>query len=114
MGFDATIIVNMDAVDQIGKDPEFGKKVYDACCKIAGSRDPVSINSGGYYSAATVIECHHANWHQVIITGLHGGVICGAGTNWQQNETEDDVKLRALKALADELGYRVSKKPRGR
>lgn len=37
MGHDATIVINMDAVDQIQKDPEFGKKVYDACCTIAGS-----------------------------------------------------------------------------
>jgi hypothetical protein len=112
MGHDATIVINMDAVDQIQKDPEFGKKVYDACCTIAGSRrSPVSISSGGYHSAAVAVDCHHADWHQVMIIGGRGAIICNAGTNWQQDETDEDVQLRALKSLADSLGYRVSKKP---
>jgi len=68
MGHDATVVINMDAVDQIRKDPEFGNKVYDACCKV-GRNKPVSISSGAYNSAAVAVDCHHADWHQVMIIG---------------------------------------------
>lgn len=115
MGYDATIVINMDAVDQIKQDHKFGEKVYEACCQVSASgKKQIGISSGCYSSAAVAVDCHHMDWHQVMIIGGRGAIVCNAGTHWKQDETDDDVQIRALKDWADKLGYRLSKKPKSK
>lgn len=111
MGHVATVLVNMDVVDNAVSDPEFGRKLRDACVSVIRGQ-PVTVSSGGAGAVATVIDCHHADWYQTILVGLPA-IVCKSGTMWQRDDNEDKarVKLRALKALAEELGYRVSKIP---
>lgn len=105
MGHNATMVINMDLVDQIKNDPKFGEKVYNAALQVVRG-EPVSIDN-----VAAMIDCHHADWYQVMIVGNNAAIVPKSGTNWRRGDTDDDVKFRVLKELAEELGYRVSKKP---
>jgi hypothetical protein len=108
MGHVAVVLINMDTVHDLDRDVEFGKKLHGACARIAGTVDnPIQVGP------ATVIECHHADWYRTMLVGGNA-ILCNSGVNWASGENKDDYKLQALKALADELGYRVSKKPKGK
>ncbi len=104
MGHNATMVISMDLAHLIKDDSKFGEKVYNAALRVVRG-EPVSIDN-----VAAMIDCHHADWYQVMIVGNNSAIVPKSGTNWQRDDTEDDVKLRVLKELAEELGYRVSKK----
>ena len=75
MGFQSTLYINNDALDDIGEDPEFGKKVRDAVLKSVFDK-PVDIHGLHYSNVATVIECHHANQTAIVaMGGCYGNVI---------------------------------------
>jgi hypothetical protein len=78
MGYNATLVVMVDALDAIKNDPEFGKKLADAIQHVAayqhsdhfryGQGDVAahSKNGGIHTNAATVIEVHHAD-HDIFV-----------------------------------------------
>lgn len=113
MGWNTTVIVMNDALDQIAKDKQFGKRLSDAIMKntltatLHGSfscNSHVDVGSGNHANAATVIEQHHADAFACILVGRnsaqHLGYYYGPG------EKQD-----LLEDLANELGYSLRKKP---
>jgi hypothetical protein len=97
MGFNATVVVNMDKVDNVGRDSLFGKKLYQACCK-------ASINSDVYIDhGASVIETHHADTLVPVLVGANSGRLIrspvsdfAASTFFNPNENEYDTNVRLL------------------
>jgi hypothetical protein len=110
MGQNATVVVMMDAVDRIRDDPRFGYNLYYACLKVGGQGGHIDIQSGGHLNAATVVDVHHADYLvPVIVGGNTGRVISGVSTWIDPNEEEKETNVRLLKAMAEVLGYRVSR-----
>lgn len=72
MGYNTTVIILNDALDQIKKDPLFAEKLYDACLTVNRGRQ-VDVSAGNHCNAATVIETHHADVAQPVIIGGNCG-----------------------------------------
>lgn len=111
MGWNSTVVVMHDALSDIAKDKNFGKKLADACqnAVIANRREKTfSVTAGGAVSAAIVIESHHADGAVMVLVG---------GNTGRQVFPEvyipyDATDVKALKEMADSLGYRLEKKAR--
>lgn len=112
MGWNTTVVVMNDSLDAIRQDSNFGERLYNACLKaIDGGEHDVCANPDGtqsyHVNAATVIETHHADGTALVAVGGNMGI--NLGVFYAYGEEEKEVRL--LKALADKLGYRISKKP---
>ena len=118
MGYNTTVIVLNDAVDQIAKDPQFGKKLADAISSIrtdqylteqAGKKYyGTDVSAGNHCNAATVIETHHADITKVILVGGNMGEDIGAA--WLR-KADEPKELQLARALAEEHGYHLRKNP---
>jgi hypothetical protein len=107
MGWNTTVILMNDALDDIRQDPDFGKKLVSAAsAAIDGKRHDVSAL--GHVNAATVIETHHADHIvPVLIGGNTGQVVKGTYIGW----ADDEKEITLLRQLAEKHGMRLSKKP---
>jgi hypothetical protein len=112
MGFNSTVVVMNDALGDIEKDPEFGKKLSDAILHLSVDRSPQDVSAGCSVNAATVIETHHADQTSLIaVGGNYGTELCGV---YNYRHHEEKVQVMILEALADKLGYKIIKKPKKR
>jgi len=104
MGFNSTLIVMNDALEQIREDQNFGRKVAESINSLSASDRQVTINSGDHYNAATVVETHHADGLAVIVVGGNQAQILSQYVgNYRSSE------LEIVKSLAEQLGYRLVK-----
>ena len=108
MGYNTTIVVMNDALHQIAKDEEFGKKLYDAILAV-NHKSSVDVSAGNHCNAATVIETHHADGYAVVAVGHNYGE--KLGTVYPYGDKTTPQKERILRALADQLGFSLRKKP---
>jgi hypothetical protein len=109
VGYNSVVVVLNDALDQIKNDKQFGRNVAEAISDANCYGRSVDISSGNHGNAASVVSCEHADVTQLVaVGGNYGMVLCRTGYVGQSTE---HGKILLLKALADELGYRVSKKP---
>ena len=76
MGYQATIIIHVDALNSISNDKNFGKKLSDAILKKANTgpqgEQTVRFNSRSQ-SAGAVIEVHHADEMVLVESGRNTG-----------------------------------------
>lgn len=95
MGFNSTIVVMNDALDQIRDDPEFGKKLYYAILESGSGLKPNRqfVRAGNHMNAAMVIETHHADTAMIVAVGANGGRVVG-NTHWEQMRVEGDEAFR--------------------
>ena len=107
MGFRTVVVLSNDRAHEWENDPELGRKIMHAG----------SMKSCGYPERArdelpygTVLEQVHADTQTVAILDGYSGEAM-AHTHWFQNQTDEQRDLACLKALAEKLGYRVSKTP---
>ena len=108
MGYNSTVLVLNDALHDIEKDLEFGKKLVRAISHLQVNPSPQDISAGGYVNAALAIESHNASGIvPILIGGNYAHVIKDI---WIGFEAQD-YELSLLKELANKLGYKVSKKP---
>ena len=106
MGFNTTVVVLNDALDQISKDPLFGQKLADAVLYLGGpSKFHLDIPSGNSCNAATVVETHHADEVVVVAVGGNYGRILGYGGGYKSSD------LDMVKTLAWKLGYTLRIRP---
>lgn len=123
MGYNTTVMICNDSLHAIESDPEFGKNLALAVGEMYRSNRPLDVpaysyNSEGkaagiYCNAASVIESHHADGTTLVAVGGNHGTKLGEFYYVGHHHT-DDGQVALLKALADKLGYRVSKKTSGR
>lgn len=75
MGYNATIVVMVDALNEIEHDHDFGQKLADAVLKSAMFKQPVDVGAGCHVNAATVIEVHHADFDVTVKVGGNYGQV---------------------------------------
>ena len=110
MGWNTTIVVMNDALDQIKKDALFGSKLAAAVSKLSIQDGPIDISAGNHCNAAHAVEQHHADCTSIVTVGGNLGIkqmICGG---WKHNEELTQIEL--CKRWAEKLGYRLSKIPK--
>lgn len=103
MGFRTVVVLNNDYTHEWECDPLLGEKITQA----AAYRRRVD---GPRFEYGQVVECVHADTQSVVLLNMYGGDAV-AWDRWQPGETNDDFNLKMLKTFAEELGYKVSKKP---
>lgn len=114
MGYITTVVFYNDALSALANDTAAGDKILKASSEFNAykgtpyesfSTGSISCNGQG---VGQVVACDHADIRRLMLTGLNDaddlGVVYPYGS-------DEDVRVRVLKALAAELGYRVSKKP---
>lgn len=111
MGWNTTIVVMNDALDQIRQDPFFGANLVEAVMKQFGREygKRADIASGNHANAAHVVEQHHADHTAIITVGGNLGISHLQSWGWKHHEVETQVHL--CRAWAERLGYRLSKMP---
>lgn len=75
MGYNATVVVLVDALTEIREDPQFGWNLAAAINKVSCFGGSVDVVAGNHYNAATVIECHHADQDVVVKVGGNYGEV---------------------------------------
>ncbi|RJQ25012.1 hypothetical protein C4577_06415 [Candidatus Parcubacteria bacterium] len=113
MGYNTTVVVLNDALDQISKDQDFGKNLAQHIMKMGGESVPkwhldAWIPSGNHCNVAEIVEQHHADFTTLVAVGGNCGTLLG--NIWGYRHNEDNTKLRLLEELAKQLGYKVVKK----
>lgn len=115
MGHQATVIFNLDHTHILRDDPDLGAKLSDAIGKLSlpkeyrGGGDGSPIHSGGA-TVAYAIESHHCDYDALLLAGNLGArVVSSALFVTNEGGTEEENVLRAL---ADQLGFYVARKPR--
>jgi hypothetical protein len=106
MGFRTVVVLNNDLANEWENDPELGKKIFHA----ASAKQWGGKNDQAYFQYGDTIEQVHADTQTVAFLDGYGGKAV-AHYHWYCGQTEEQKNLQMLKALADKLGYRVSKKP---
>ncbi len=114
MGFQATVMVYVDALQLIEDDANFGRRLAEAI-RERGTRaagDPVRVSSH-MSDAAVVVVTHHADATAVVAVGQNSATVMGmlAGPHHTP-----EGRLTLLRMLADDMGYtlapKVAKPPR--
>lgn len=112
MGYNATLVIANDALNDIAQDPLFGQKVADAAMAMAhnpGQR--VDIPSGSWANAAHLVEQHHADHTVLVAVGGNLGTVLTS--NFGGNHHNPEVKARLLAKLAESLGFDLVPKQGG-
>jgi len=100
MGFRTVIALNNDLSHEWQRDPELGRKIFEAT---SGCR------SSNEFQYGAAIEQVHADVQSLIITdGYQGKAI--AHTNWYSQKEDSQRDLELLKAFAERMGYRIVRK----
>ena len=112
MGFNTTVIVLNDALDHIAEDPKFGERLADAVKAKAGitRTQRIDVPAGNHGNAASVLDMTHSSGYSVMIIGGNTGKQLGHVSHCRP--FDDDGHIEVLRQLADQYGYRLSKKPR--
>lgn len=111
MGWNTTVVIINDALGEIEKDPEFGKKLA-AAIREAGARHLpnekrengyhriIEIPAGNHANAAQVVESHHADVMVLVAVGGNLGQCVDGKYGWW-NLKPDEV----LEAFAEKNGF---------
>lgn len=121
MGYNTSVLVLNDAVDMIAKDPHFGRKLYEAVLSLsrgkqvdvpAHSYDEKGAVRGVHCNAATVVETHHADGVSIVAFGQNCATKLSELYYVKGGHYSEEGKLDIVRMMADELGYKLVKKPK--
>jgi hypothetical protein len=100
MGFRTVVVLNNDLAHEWENDTDLGRKIWLSAASCGRER----FHYGG------IVEQVHADCQTLaVLDGYEGKPI--AHTHWYREQSDEVRNLALLKALAEQLGYRVSKKP---
>lgn len=102
MGYNTTVVVLNDALDQIENDSDFGKNLAAAVRKVIHGK-PVDVSAGNHANAACVIETHHADIIVPVLVGGNYGETLGIYIFYK-----DDAEVFLMKELAKKHGYKIT------
>ena len=108
MGWNTTVVVINDALDQIEKDPEFGRKLSGAIRKRMSWDGMIDVSAGNHCNAASVVETHHADQTAIVTVGGNTGIRQALRFGWDHHTREGQEQL--LRHWANELGFRLVRK----
>lgn len=108
MGYNATLVVLTDRLDEIERDPEFGKKVAAAIrYHSAYGKEGIRERSAPYVTGQTqVVGVEHADVMQIVAVGGNCGRTIGYGSR-RQNDNDlilclERERRRQSKAIKEE------------
>jgi len=104
MGFRTVVVLSNDKAHEWQNDPQLGNKIFH-CATMktfgAGEREP-------YFPYGEIVEQVHADTQTVAFLDGYGGTAM-VTRSWYHGQTNDEKNENLLKALAAQLGYKVSK-----
>ena len=105
MGFNSSIMIMNDGLDQIEKNPEqFAEQVKKLICE----GDPgQQVGVGNHANCLELISCHHADMTSVSAVGGNCSNILGYS---MFGHSTDAAKVEVLKDVARKLGYELVEK----
>jgi len=105
MGCNTSVIVLNDALDDIERDPDFGKKLVAAIRERYRNPKgcPIDVAASSHVNAASVIETHHADHTSVVLIGGNTAKVLGIGFDYRFQDQA--VELKILKDALTPLGY---------
>lgn len=109
MGYNTTVVILNDGLHDIKEDPEIGAKLYNGVLE-ASSRNGVTVSAGNHCNPIKIVETHHADSVSLIAVGGNTAQIISPYICSSRQMFEENTKVEILKALAEQLGYRVIKK----
>ena len=101
MGFRTVVVLSNDRASEWENDPDLGIKISLAASAQVFARQTLPYGQ--------IVEMAHADTQTVAILDGYGGSAV-AHSHWHRDQTDEQRDLECLKALAEKLGYRVSKK----
>ncbi len=109
MGYNATVVVMVDALHDIRRDTSFSERLAQAITNVSAFHKPLDVSAMNHINAATVIETHHADRLVPVLVGGNTGLKIDMylPISWNNGNPEEAL----LRSLAEKLGYRLSKKP---
>lgn len=106
MGFNATVVLMVDAAADIEQSPTFGRDLVKAVMDVQrGKSERQDVQAGCHANAATVVEVHHADSTAVLTVGGNLGICHLEDAGWDHHTEEGQIRL--LKAWAKKLGFAV-------
>lgn len=87
MGYNATVVVLLDRLHEIERDPEFGKKLADAIKMHNYPREKPFVTG-----QTQVVDVQHADTLQIVAVGANSGRVLGY-SHWSM---DDDAVLGQL------------------
>lgn len=102
MGFESLILLNHDCIPPSDKAEAFRHSIIHAVGQ--ATQEPVTFNAG------MAVYVDHSLASRLIAVGQHQAHILGYTT--EGSPLDENVQLELLKQAADQLGYRVVKKPK--
>jgi hypothetical protein len=103
MGYNTSVLILNDGLNEIENDPEFGKKLVAGILQVQRGK-PVTIPVGGFANPVVVVETHHADQNVVVAFGGNYVKVLGNAGNYRATPEQ------MLRALAEDMGFRLIKK----
>jgi hypothetical protein len=108
MGFQSTIMILNDAMEEIDKDPKgWWQKTKSLITRHNGTKSPEEYGFGTHGNGFTLVDVHHADNTSVIAVGGNHASLLTRLSKHPHHDEKGQIEL--LKALAKEHGYRLVK-----
>ncbi len=108
MGFRTVVVLSNDQAHEWEKDPELGRKIRQG----AATKNYESPLGRDLQYGSIMEQVHTDTQTLAVLDGLIGKSVASA--RWYPGQTDEVRNLALLKELADKMGYRISKKPKGK
>jgi hypothetical protein len=105
MGWNTTVVLLNDALHHIKQDKGFGEKLADGVSRLFVGTKHVDVSAGGFISAASIIETHHADGIVPVLVGNNQGLKLDVVLH-----AEKDHELELLRVLAEKHGFLLRRK----
>ncbi len=111
MGHNTTVVILNDALHHIREDKDFGCKIADGA-SVAHNSSPVNVWSGGFSSAARIVDTHHASNYRIILVGGNDGLALypSFSVDLLLQHGVEGLPLVLARELARTSGYYIAKK----
>lgn len=108
MGFRTVVVLSNDRSSEWENDPSLGKRIMLAASMASYGGSEGRDDARFSLPYGEIVEQVHGDTQTVAFLDGYGGKPV-AHSHWHHGQTEDQKNLELLKALAEKLGYRVSK-----
>jgi hypothetical protein len=106
MGYRTVVVLYNDFQHEWSKDPELGQKIARAASYAMGNGQ----NTRTEMNFGRVVQNCHVDEETLAIFDSYSMIPLAAG-RWNQTQTYEEMSLKLLKDAAENMGYRLVKKP---
>ena len=110
MGFNSTLFICNDAMNEIDKDPAGWWKKASATLHRTNNQEAVTFGYGSHANYFQAIHQAHADGTVVILAGGNHATILGLSVTTRGDHHDEESQIKVLKEVLDQMGYNVVKK----